>query len=331
LDCRWLANFEAQALTLTISVRLHRCNCPKLVNLLLFAFEEGPSDREVTAMDGVGRAAAFAGDLDDPWVASIASALPGPALQLQCAAELPATWPDSLRHVELVVVHRAVLSGEDIERLRALRKHLADASVAAPARVVVLTHGPHVRYSELQRVLSVVDAVIPEAIAADVVGRYACVRDDGSSTTPSVRPKVAVVSRLRELRLVLADAVTAANFTAQPVRDWDEVAASEAALWDVPVLEPGWERVLARAAGSRKVITLFGFADREIVRAAKVNGAVACLDLPCDPLDLRWVLDRAFASSAKFVDPAHAVPPPPAGLLRRAGPSIGRPADAAIE
>src|SRR5262249_41956745 len=156
--------------------------------------------REVTEMDGAGRVSAFAGDLDDFWVASIASALGTPVCQIHCPSNLPEAWPESVRQAELVVVHRGTLCAVDIERLRALRMRAAEPGARAVR--VLLIYGPHARYSELQRTSSVVDVLIPESIAADVVGRYT--QDESSLTKPGAGSKVAVVSRLRELRLVLS-------------------------------------------------------------------------------------------------------------------------------
>ena len=35
----------------------------------------------------------FVGDLDDPWVASLADALPAGARRIACAGDLPDDWP----------------------------------------------------------------------------------------------------------------------------------------------------------------------------------------------------------------------------------------------
>ena len=63
--------------------------------------------------------------------------------------------------------------------------------------------------------------------------------------------------------------------------------------------------------------TLLGFPDREMVTSARSRGAWACLDSPCDPADLAWVLDRVATGTISMQDRGHAVPPPPAGLARR--------------
>ena len=56
-------------------------------------------------------------------------------------------------------------------------------------------------------------------------------------------------------------------------------------------------------------------ADRATVGLARASGAFACLDLPCDPADLRFVLDRLAARIGSTTrdrsdGPSGAVPPP---------------------
>jgi hypothetical protein len=78
--------------------------------------------------------------------------------------------------------------------------------------------------------------------------------------------------------------------------------------------------MLKQEADTRPVLALMGFADRELVSLARSLGASACLDLPVDPADLAFVLDRMTARerrSGAGLDPAHPVPPAPAGLRRR--------------
>jgi hypothetical protein len=188
------------------------------------------------------------------------------------------------------------------------------------------------RYAELQRFATVADVLIPEATASEILGRY--VLTSRSPRPPAPRAKVAVVSGLRDLRLVFCEAVAAAGYTAQPARDWDEVGSTELVVWDVPVLEDGWEKILARSSRQRKVVALLGFPDREMVSLARSRGAVACLDSPCDPADLAWVLNRVASAPVSMQDRAHAVPPPPAGLARRGATAASnnrRLADPAVE
>jgi hypothetical protein len=281
-------------------------------------------------MDELGPPTAFVGDLHDPWVEAIAVALPSSSTRVHCPSDLPDVWPHSIRSAAVVVLHRAIFTAADLERVRRLKA--TDDDACKPSLRIVLCHGPHMRYAELQRYATVCDVLIPEATASDVVGRQVQGSYGQSAAAPGA--KVAVVSSLRDLRLVFCEAVAAAGYTAQPARDWDEVGSTELVVWDIPVLEDGWEKTLARASRQRKVIALLGFPDRETVALARSCGASACLDSPCDPADLDWILDRVVATSVSIHDPAHAVPPPPAGLSRRAatGAANGRRlADPAVE
>jgi hypothetical protein len=122
------------------------------------------------------------------------------------------------------------------------------------------------------------------------------------------------VSTNYELRSVLAEACEAAGFAAEPVRDWSEASPRGLALWDVPVLEPGWPDQLARRSRLGPVVALIGFPDRALVTEARAQGASACLELPCGLGDLAGVLDRLVPGRG---EPPHDVPPPPAALGRR--------------
>src|SRR5262249_30398302 len=132
--------------------------------------------REARAMDTADRPVWFVGDLDDPWVASLADAVPGGVLRISCAADLPAEWPDhgasTVRGAaapRAVVLHRAWLSPFEAERLVQLR---SAAGPAAPR--VILCVGPHVRHADLERwsARGMIDAIIPEATARDTIGRH---------------------------------------------------------------------------------------------------------------------------------------------------------------
>jgi CheY-like chemotaxis protein len=273
-------------------------------------------------MDDLGESVVFAGDLDDAWVAAIAGALPARTARVHCPGDLPANWPQGLGLARTLVVHRAILSETDAERLPRQRGR----DVEGPR--VVLCVGPHARYHQLVRWSPLVDVILPEATAAEVVGRHvigapARVRPAGP------RPIVAVVSGLFELRRMLADACREAGYMAAAARAWEDVAAGGVALWDVPVLEPDWAEVLERESQVRRVIALVGFADRETVARARESGAAACLDLPCDVNDLAHVLDRVAAAPPRKADRPHGVPPAPVGFRvvrpEAADPGPGRP------
>jgi hypothetical protein len=125
---------------------------------------------------------------------------------------------------------------------------------------------------------------------------------------------VRIISGNHELSQTLADACGALGYAAESARDWPEASSRGLAVWDVPILEPEWPRMLARRKRSGPVVALLGFADRTLVTMAREHGAAACLELPYDLADLAYVLDRLTTLRAQ---PPHDVPPPPA--VRRLG------------
>jgi hypothetical protein len=215
-----------------------------------------------------------------------------------------------------VVLHRALLTATDAERLARLR------SAVATAPRVVLCVGPHVRYADLERwsALGLVDAAVPEATARDTIARHLDAGDEPPTRRPTgPRPRVAVVATSAELRRTLAEACEALGYPAEPACDWSGAAASGPAIWDVPVLEPGWTRDASWRSRLGPLIVLLGFADRDLVDQARAHGASACLELPYDWLDLGYVLDRVTAARA---EPSHAVPPPPSSSRRRSAAAV---------
>jgi hypothetical protein len=282
----------------------------------------------------------FLGNLDDPWVAELADALPVGTRRLACAGDLPDPWPDELSAlattadapapVVVVVVHRALLTATDAERLARLR------SGRTPAPRVVLCVGPHARHGDLERwsARGIIDAIVPEATARDTIARHLAAgppEAEALARRPAgadPRPGLAVVSANAELRRTLADACAALGYAAEPAADWSEAPAAGPALWDVPVLEPDWPRALARRARLGPLVVLLGFADRSLVTRARTHGAAACLELPCDLFDLGHVLDRVTGPGPwPRVEPAHAVPPAPAASTprRRVAPKVAGP------
>lgn len=257
-----------------------------------------------------GRSVWFAGDLDDPWVTAIADALPAGAVRVPCPGDLPEALADPASAPEVLILHRAVLTRHDAERLTRLR------SGPTPPRVV-LCHGPHVRYADLDRWAALFDATVPEATAREVIARRLGPPGDGVGRRPAAgpRPRVAVVSANTALRLTLAEACEAAGYPVAAARDWPEAPATGPAVWDVPVLEPQGPQCLAPRDRADPVVALIGFADRALVTEARARGASACLELPVDLADLVAVLDRLTASRT---EPAHELPPSPAGRRRSA-------------
>ena len=242
----------------------------------------------------------FAGDLEDPWVAAIAEALPRGARRIPCAGDLPDAWPEG-PGPRTLVLHRPALTPPDADRLRRLRER-----GPSPPRVV-LALGPYARYHQWDRWAPLVDAVLPEATAPETIARHLA-GAEGRSRPAGPRPRVAVVGGDFALRSALADACVEAGYPAEPARDWADAPAGVLSAWIAPVLEDGWPRFLAKAARTRPVLALLGFAARSTVALARSCGAAACLDLPCDLADLVHVLDRL---STLRIEPAHHVPPAP--------------------
>jgi hypothetical protein len=256
-------------------------------------------------MEGLDRATWFAGDLDDPWVVSIAEALPRDSFRIDCPGDLPETWPIDRPTPFALVVHRSILTPTDAHRVARLKAR-ADRTPR-----VVLCLGLHARYVEVERWSRLVDAVIPEATARETVLRHALAIDRPPKPGEILRSRVAIVSTNYELRTTLAEAARAGGFTVETVPEPVDAPAGVATAWDVPVLESDWPEHLASLAKFGPVVALLGFADRSSVKLARNHGASACLDLPCDIGDFLAVLDRVAMSRQ---DQPHDVPPVPTGL-----------------
>jgi hypothetical protein len=291
-------------------------------------------------MDASPGAIGFIGDLDDPWIAAIADALSTARVvhRLDCAGSLPDRPFEQVQPPRAIVVHRHKLSVRDAERLDEWR---ARGGEAAPRLVLCIS--PYVRYAELERWSGLVDFVVSEATAADVLpGRLVRFIDgvDRSRPRPGAWPvRIEVAGGDDELCRALVDACVAAGYVVEAIDDREiggipgarprqrPVSASARVLtiWEVPMLEAAWgQRLEWRARRTGPVIALAGFADRAVVARAKGAGAVACLELPCDLDDLVGAVDRAviMTPSESWPMPARAEPPhvlPP----RRKTPRIG--------
>ncbi|MDR3632822.1 MAG: hypothetical protein P4L84_03245 [Isosphaeraceae bacterium] len=261
-------------------------------------------------MDAPGRADWFVGDLGDPWVAAIGSSLPESVERVHCAGPLREELLAGHRVPGRLAVHRGLLTPRDAECLARYR------AGGSPAPRVVLCVGPHIRHAELERwaVQGLFDDVVPEATARDTLARRLAADEGGVPRPLGTRPRVCVVSTNFEMRETLAEACETAGFPALPARDWSEAPPQGPALWDVPVLEPGWPMELARRSRVGPVVALIGFPDRALVAEARERGASACLELPCDLADLVGVLDRLASPRAEA---PHAFPPVPASVGRR--------------
>ena len=248
----------------------------------------------------------FAGDPGDPCAARIAEALPRTSGLVACPESLPDEWPDTVLDARTIVVHRGFLASTDIERLRRLRSR---RDVTAK---LVLCYGPQVRHHQIERCLSAVDAVLPDATAHQFIRRYLA---EAPPRTPPREwaPAVQIVAADHEMRQVLADIARGGGYRTTTVRVPEE-AQTGPILWEVPVLESGWPETLDRLTRLGPVIALVGFADRSAVEAARARGAAACLDLPSDAADVIHVLDRITARRYRPIDAPHTLPRAPAGL-----------------
>lgn len=264
-------------------------------------------------MDTSIRATWFVGDLDDPWVKGIASALPQGTREL---ARTPmGEWPEACRDALptglTLIVHLALVTNRDIELLARMRKERT-----GEVRVILCV-GSFSRHADIVQCASLVDVILHEATARDVIRRYATANEELGQRASDGRGavKINVVSSNFELRQILVEICRTAGYEPRPCAGWDEVGTTGKAisLWDVPVLEPGWGETLRERAHSGEVIALIGLPDREHVREARRNGAIACLELPGDPADLIEVLDRRTALRA---DGAHDGPPAPRSQRR---------------
>lgn len=246
-------------------------------------------------MEGPDRTPLFLGDLDDPWVAAIADALPSGTLLVPCPLELPdeidlSTSPRTL------IIHRAHLTARDADRLdRSL-------SLSANRPKVVVCVGPFARYRDQDQWLPICSALIPEATARETIVRHLA----GYVAATSPRLKVAIESTNDALARTLADAIASLGYSVDLVGPGVSKSNAPLLVWDAPSLESHWTVELAHRARSHRVITLIGFADRAQVRLARESGASACLELPSDLDDLAYVIDRL---GRQRVDGAHAMPP----------------------
>lgn len=268
------------------------------------------------------------GDVADDLFRRIVAPLPTPSEVVAWQGALPESWPADPGDVDVVVLHLPVLGSLDLGRLT---RYFGRAPVRP--RVVLCTGGL-ARYQALERWATVCDRILFEATAPEVIARY--VQHDPAQSR-NTRPPAdvqrrqatasVVVSANYEMRLMLTDACRRAGFPTRPAGDWDEAPAASLAIWDVPVLDAGWPLLLRRESRRRRVVALAGFCERSLVGALYANGARACLDLPCDPEDLTWVLDRVATEDATqySAHEAHAVPPRANALAsERPAPTVRR-------
>jgi hypothetical protein len=254
----------------------------------------------------------FFGDLSDSWVVKIADALPVDSKRDDCPGLLPEQTPTA----NILVVHRALLGANDSNILRHWREH-------GPR--IILCVGPNVRARDVELLGKSVDVILNDATASEIVARYVGSHDHSDPISPrETLPLLAVVASGYEMRRMLVDAAKVAGFPARGFATWDEATPSRLAIWDAPVLFPGWEKQLIEPSRKRTVLAMIGFPDRYSVALARDAGAAACLDFPCDIADLAYVLDRlsAHESSSLLIDGPHSVPPTPRVGLRVVRPPV---------
>jgi hypothetical protein len=307
--------------------------------------------------DARTRTICFVGDREDPWVSRLRASIADLALveDVQAADFVPPSPFDREHPPDVLVLHRSRLTQNDVARLEGW---LPEAGTSPPPRII-LCYSPYVRYAELERAAATVDLAIPEATAIENLPRHvARFLEPGVPAVADargVRRRVNVVSSDHALREVLVEACLVAGFeprtTAEleltnPSRDEScsavqAGAGGELTLWDVPLLETDWPERLERRCRNGPVLTLLGFPDRATVIEARARGASACLELPFDLGDLIHVLDQVSRHASPVAvpprfEPAHAVPPPPAGaaiprgraaIRRRAGSPPSWPGD----
>lgn len=280
--------------------------------------------------DGSPCPVGFIGDLSDPWVVAIAEALAlgRPIERISCEGPLP-DRPFGENPPSALVLHRHRLSLADAARLSEWR-------ASSRGLHLTLVVSPFARYEEAERAATVVDTIVSEAIAAEVLpGRLARRLDGDRRAAPtSARPTclVEVASGDPELAQMLAEVCTRAGYPTRIIDDrriGGDLPATAPdrvlTLWDLPVLESGWPRRLqARTLQTGPTIALAGFADRETVALAREAGAFACLELPCELEDLVDAIDRAVLQTplsdwptATRADSAHRLPTPRRKPARR--------------
>ena len=298
-------------------------------------------------MDESNGAIWFFGDLSDPWVVAIADALPAlhGVVRIDCPGE-SLRQPLGAHHPpRLIVVHRQRLAADDADRFKEWRTQIG--TVHSPA--LILCVGPYVRYEELERYSGLVDLVLSEATASEVLPRHATRLLEGRPSRPprtgeDPHVRVRVASSSGELARTIAEACGSAGYrveqtddqtvgvrTPTPTPTSHELPAPRESLltvWDVPVLEEWTERLERHARQSGPVVALIGFPDRSTVALAKAKGAIACLELPLNLDDLIDVIERFPQSqipephhSPARAEPPHTLPRPTAASSPIAAPA----------
>ena len=290
-------------------------------------------------MDATGPTIRFVGDLGDPWVMEILGSISdlSEVHAVMCVGDVPDRLFEPDQPPRLLIVHRTRLSQADAARIEQWRPV---PQVHALPRVI-LCFSPYVRYAELERCSRGVNLAISEATAVETLSRHVSRLLERRDEPPRAAPAAGclpmqVISGNHELRAVLSEICLAEGFKVSSGREFtaqwqgraagaDRAANQMLTLWDIPVLEPDWPRLLEERTKLGPVVVLLGFADRATVGQARASGAAGCLDLPLDVNDLVHVIVRVNRklradSSSKTegrIEPAHAVPPAPVSRAKR--------------
>ena len=216
-------------------------------------------------MDASPSPIGFIGDLGDPWVAGIADVVlaAGATQRLDCPRTLPEHPFDCEHPPRVIVIHRHGLAESDADRVRAWREATGGGSLP----MVILCISPYVRYVDLERWSGLVDLVVSEATAAEVLpGKIARLLGGGERRSPcSEAPafRIEVAGGDDELCRALADVFEAAGYRADAIDDQEIGGVLRArnrsasfpervlTIWEVPVLEPGWAERLESARAGR--------------------------------------------------------------------------------
>jgi len=251
----------------------------------------------------------FQGDWSDPWCEGLALVMPRAAVVHRLETSSP--WPRKSEPPGLLILHRARLIPGEVERFASWRK----ASIWSAFPPSILCYASFARYAELERWLTLVDAAIPEATAADTLPRRVeqilGLSTDQGQPVRDESARVLVVSTNPDLRRTLADhcAEWVSRVSVVPELRSDPKLPPEKgpSRWkpgptvvviDVPLLEDGWESQIVNASRLGPVIALLGFPDRSVVEAVRNLGADVCLELPFDRDDLGYAIQRCLAGAS---------------------------------
>jgi hypothetical protein len=275
----------------------------------------------------------LAADMSDPLVLSVRRSLDkfGNALRFldwpenaPLPAESSQAIPDCITGPFRIVVHRRGLGHTELAATTEIR---ARANLVSGGRVEIdFLVGDLARYAEVQTIAALVDRIVPEAIAADVLAPR-LERSFGLSAAAgdSVVADVGILSTNRPLAETLAAWVDAFGHRPKIVDGWSDPLSSrhDLLIWDAPILSGRWLVRLRDQARRRSVLVLLGMAHRDIVAQAKAAGAVACLDLPFEAEDLRNLLSiHAAASRRRIADEPRSPALPSVSRTDRTGPIL---------